>query len=168
MALTKVTLPQLTEILNAVISAMETERPETQAIFRLMYNTGLRANEALEVDRWTVAGTDSFEVQLSKDEGTRIIPYSSVPDSIIENYKNKVQYIYQTYSSINNTFKRFAPGFIINEDTRRTTSHIMRYRYMQQLKADGLSIAEIAVVMGHINTANTAKYVSSDIYAGLG
>ncbi len=164
MAMQQLTLAQFTGILQKVVSQVEKEVPTTGAIFSLMYNTGLRANEALEPARWTEVSAGAFEVTLSKGEGTRKIAKELVPELIIQHYKQQRNFIFETYSSVNNTFKRYALGLLVNEDKRRTTSHAFRYRFMQQLASEGYSIAEIAAVMGHVNQANTAKYVGSRIY----
>lgn len=166
MALIQATLEQLNSALLATIAQAQDEHPTTGALFQLMYNTGLRVGEVLGVERWQDIDSDYFEVQLSKGETAREIAISLVPAQLIEYYHTKTPFDLQTYSSVNNTFKRNGPGLIFGSDSRRTTCHAFRYRFMKQLAAEGRTMAEIAVTMGHINFANTAAYIQSEIWLG--
>lgn len=166
MALQNATLQQLQAALLAVIEATSTDRPTTAAIFQLMYNTGLRVREVLEVDRWTATDDDQYAVQLEKREGVRLIPIQAVPELIEQQLASNIPFTMETYSSVNNTFKYYAPGLLFGNDTRRTTCHAFRYQYMKQLSQDGMSVAQVAQVMGHVNLANTARYISDDIWLG--
>lgn len=165
--MTLLTLEEFTQLLKGVLEQMQDERPVTAELFQLMYDTGLRVREVLEVERWTPAGNNNMYVSLQKGEGQREFQRKTIPPTVLQHYDSQTPFTLQTYSSVNNTFKYYAPGIITNGDQRRTTTHAFRYRFMQQLAADGLSIAEIAQIMGHLNQANTAKYVTSAIYAGL-
>lgn len=166
MAMVNATLAQLQSALQTVIAQAQSDRPTTAAIFQLMYNTGLRVREVLEVERWQSTDYDTFIVQLEKREGTREIAISQVPDAISDRYVYSQQYEYETYSAVNNTFKYYAPGLIFGNDTRRTTCHAFRYQFMKQLAADGQTTAQVAATMGHVNLANTARYIQDEIWLG--
>jgi site-specific recombinase XerD len=166
MAMQPATLAELQTALQATITQALNERPTTGAIFQLMYNTGLRVREVLEVDRWQYNDDDTFTVQLEKREGTRVIPISQVPDAISDRFIDKVPFEMETYSAVNNTFKYSAPGIIFGNDTRRTTSHAFRYQFVKQLAQEGKTVAEIAAILGHVNQANTSKYMSDQILLG--
>ena len=166
MALIRATLAQLQAELQKVIVSTQPDRPTTAAIFQLMYNTGLRVGEVLRVDRWAELGPDNYEVVLSKGEVSREVARALVPEELQLRYDNQKPFEFETYSSVNNTFKYYGSGILFGSDTRRTTCHAFRYRYMKQLSEEGRTIAQIAETMGHINFANSAAYVQSEIWMG--
>lgn len=167
MALIQVMLEQLEETLSGVIQRAQNDRPTTAALFELMYNTGLRIREVIEVERWQPEDNDTYTVQLEKGEGTRIIQVAEVPALIEQQYASGLPFTMETYSAVNNTFKYYAPGILFGSDTRRTTLHAFRYRFMKRLEKNGATIPEIAAIMGHINQANTARYVTDIIWMDI-
>lgn len=166
MALYKATLQELQAALQQVIARASHERPTTAALFQLMYNTGLRVREVLEVERWQPNDDDTYTVQLEKREGTRIIQVAQVPELIEQQYASSIPFTMETYSAVNNTFKYHAPGLLFGSDTRRTTCHAFRYQFMKQLSEDGQTTAQIAATMGHLNLANTSRYIQDEIWLG--
>ena len=166
MALTRVTLQELQHVLLKVIGAARYSRPTTGAIFQLLYDTGLRVREVLEVERWNANDDDTYTVQLEKQEGTRIIQVNDVPGLIEQRYADNTPFTMETYSAVNNMFKRYAPGLLFGNDVRRTTCHAFRYQFMKQLSENGMSTAQIAETMGHVNLANTARYITDEIWLG--
>jgi integrase len=87
-----------------------------------------------------------------------------VPDLLQPFYDNQQPLKMQTYSSLNNSLKRNSPVFVFNSDTRRTTSHAFRYLFAKQAYAQLGSVTEVAQLLGHINEANTARYIFDKIY----
>lgn len=166
MAMQLIDLSQLQAKLTELIERAGQDRPRTASLFQLMYNTGLRIREVLQVDRWTDTGTGFFAVHLEKGEGTREIAQAQVPASLLASYIGHLPFTLETYSAVNNTFKYYGPGLIFGDDTRPTTCHAFRYQYMKQLSADGLTVAQVAAIMGHMNQANTAKYIQDSIFSG--
>lgn len=160
----KITTAELDEVLTTVVQRIDAEHPISGALFQLQKNTGLRVCEVQEVSRWTAGDAGTYTVQLSKREGTRIIDQHDVPELIRPYYDNRQPFTMQTYSSLNNSYKRNAPVLIFNSDERRTTSHAFRYLFAKQLYAVTESVSEVAAVLGHINQANTARYIFDDIY----
>ena len=163
MALTTATLQQLQAALTNLIDRTAVDRPSTAQLFQLMYNTGLRIREVLEVDRWQFTDEDDFIVHLEKREGTRRIPISKIPDALADRYIYQQPFVMETYSAVNNTFKYYGPGVLFGADGRPTTCHAFRYQYMKQLSEDGLTVTEIGAIMGHVNQANTANYIQAGI-----
>lgn len=155
---------QLADILAQVVSNIYNEHPTTGALFELQHNTGLRLCEVLEVDRWTRLESGEWLVQLSKREGKRTLPAAVVPEQLFKNYDTHRPFEMVTYSSANNSLKRWAPVFVFNSDQRRTTSHAFRYLYIKQLYQQLESVAAVAAVMGQVNPANTARYIFDDIW----
>lgn len=166
MALTIATLAELQAALQQIIAATTQARPTTAAIFQLMFNTGLRVREVLEVERWTANDDETYTVQLEKREGTRRIELYHIPESIEQQFASQVPFTLETYSSVNNTFKYYGIGILFGNDTRPTTCHAFRYQYIKQLSEDGLDTAQIAAIIGHVNTANTSRYITDPIYLG--
>ncbi len=165
MPLQPITLAQLQAILQQCITATAQARPVTAAIFQLMYDTGLRINEVLDVTRWTATDDDFYVVQLEKGEGTRTFPVGIVPPLIEQNYASSTPYVYETYSAVNNTFKYYAPGVMFGNNQRPSTCHCFRYQYIKNLAQEGFSVSEISTIMGHVNPANTAQYIQDTIFS---
>lgn len=159
---------ELGTLLRQVIAQVQHERPITADIFQLLYNTGLRINEVLEVERWVPLGPDFFEVQLSKREDTRTIPASSIPPGILDYYANQQPYYLETYSAVNNTFRRYTPGIVIERKKKTTLLHAFRYRYIKALHASGMSLADVAAAVGHKVQASTAGYILGQVWVGGG
>lgn len=166
MALRQIDHTELGGILRTTIVGVGHERPVTAALLQLLYNTGLRINEVLEVERWQANGPDSFSVQLSKREETREIAASSVPDSILDHYTQQQPYILETYSAVNNAFRRHTPGLVIEKKKKTTLLHAFRYFYIKSIHASGLSLADVAAHMGHKVQASTAGYILGQVWAG--
>lgn len=161
------TLPELTTILLTVCSNVYRERPITGLIFTLLYRTGLRASEVLDVWRWSEVDAKTLEVKLSKREDSRLIPRALVPAELLPHLLGQVPFTMETYSSINNTFKYYAPGLVIESKKKRTTCHAFRYRYIKQLRADGQSVTAIAQHMGHKVEASTIGYIVAQVWGGV-
>lgn len=166
MALTPATLQELQAALLSVIDRASKDRPTTGQLFQFMYNTGLRVREVLEVDRWHESTPGQLTVQLEKREGTRSIDLEQIPEELRTRYIQHLPFELETYSAVNNTFKYHGPGILFGTDTRRTTCHSFRYQFMKQLSEDGLTVAQVGEVMGHVNPANTARYIMDEIRLG--
>ncbi len=164
--MSEITTAQLDLILSNTVTEALTYRPETGRIFYVQYATGLRIREVLEVERWTAAGPDLYEVQVEKGSNNRTIDRHLLPAETQEHYDSQTPFPLQTYSAVNNCFKYYTPGLIFDNDKRRTTTHAFRYLYIKKLVAAGRSITEIAAEMGHENPANTAAYAVANIQSG--
>lgn len=162
----EIQLSELSSVLQSVCTGATLDRPTTGYIFQLLFATGLRASEALETWRWQPDPAGGYVVQLSKREKTRHIPASSIPPAILDYYANQRPFIFETYSSINNTFRIFAPGLAFEGVKRTTTCHAFRYHYIKQLRAQGLTITDIAAHIGHINENSSKGYVYALMYRG--
>lgn len=159
----QIDLAQLEGILRQGIASVEPIDYEASQIMQLLYNTGLRINEALEVNRWSVKSAEVLSVQLSKGEGVRDIQLIEVPEGIRSNYINRKAYFFQTQSSMGNRFKKHFPVITFNGNDRRSSFHAFRYRKFKRLAADGMTTAQIAAYMGHVNLSNTARYIGDAI-----
>lgn len=157
---------ELGRLLAALIERVAQERPVTADIFQLLFNTGLRVNEVLEVERWQPVGQASFTVQLSKREETRQIHGSNIPAGILHHYVQQQPYYLETYSAVNNTFKHHTPGIVIRSKKKSTLLHAFRYYYIKQLYASGMTLAEVAEHMGHKVQASTAGYILAQVEVG--
>ncbi len=166
MALERIDYEQLGQVLRGVITSVQNDRPITAAIMQLLYNTGLRINEVLEVERWVSNGQGGYTVQLSKREETREIESALIPDEIAEHYTQQAPYYFETYSAVSNTFKYYAPGLVIEQKKKSTLLHAFRYRYIKELHAGGMSVADIAAHMGHKVQASTAGYILAQVWLG--
>lgn len=160
----EISVNQLDQVLTQVVQAVSREHPISGALFELQKNTGLRVCEVYEVERWEVTQAETYTVQLSKREGTRVINVSEVPEVLRLHYDYKKPLVMQTYSSLNNSLRRNCPVFVFNSDTRRTTSHAFRYLFAKRAFEELQSVAAVAELMGHLNQANTARYIFDKIY----
>lgn len=159
MAQVQITLEELEADLTALIEAGTERSPIIGALFQAMYNTGLRACEVLEVERWRDIDSEYFEVQLSKGEGSREIPIVSIPEILRDAYTAQVPFFLETYSAVNNLYKRTGPVLHFGENEKRTTMHAFRYRFIKMRAAEGRTVSEIAQEIKHVNLANTARYM---------
>lgn len=166
MALAQIELPELQTILSTAAELARREHPLAGEIFYQLYATGLRIAEVLETTRWEPQENGSFIVKLSKREGSRLIPAQDIRPMLAPYFTEHRPFEMQTYSSVNNSFKRNSPPLYFETFTKTTALHAYRYAFIKQLRANGLSINEIAVVMGHLGTAATSEYVIASIWRG--
>ena len=161
----EIDLGTLESLLTQLIERTKQERAVTAGIYELLMNTGLRIGEALTVERWQRADRGTWNVAVQKAEAHRQIPDRAIPNVIRWHYEQQQPFLFESYSSVNNTFRRLGPVIIFNDKGRPSTNHAFRYYYIKKLAAQGLSERAIQQDVGHVSAASTAGYVGGKMWA---
>lgn len=161
---TLIDLTRLTEICQGVYQQYDGVDQIVSDLFYLMYMSGLRVMEVVETWRWQLDAGGNYQVTLEKGDAIRGITSIYVKSSIKPYYDNQTEFPYLTYSSLNWRAKKAAPIVTTNSDTRRTTTHLFRYRLMKYLHSAGLTDQQIQNYMKHASLGSTQRYIYDDLF----
>ena len=161
---TVLTLPELTTVCDNAIDALRSGDDLAFSMYSLLYNTGLRSVEVLDITRWTNLGTGYWRVQLAKREYTRDIDESLIEANLKAYYTNALQNALYTYSFLECRIAGVTPVIKDGILRMRRTTHLFRYRFIRQLHADGLTDAAIQAIMGQKNLSSTQGYINRNLW----
>lgn len=135
------------------------------SVLSLLYNTGLRIQEAVELKRFSL-GNLTFIVDTQKNSLDRTFPSYYLPS----NYRNFLPYVsgllgWQTISSYTNVVRAIHnySDKIYYKNENNILTNIYRYRYARMLQNYGYTLEQIKNEFGHLSTASTLSYLA-DIY----
>jgi len=136
------------------------------AVINLLYNCGLRIEEACELKRFTLGDT-TFTIDTEKRSYNRTFSLSLLPYP----YFDVLPYTPQQWNlgviSSPSSVQRFVLSNspkIFYKDSKRITSNIFRYYYARNLEQQGYTLEQIQVAMGHSNIASTLSYLAPIYY----
>lgn len=133
-------------------------------ILRNMYTTGCRLNEATNFFLWSDFDNDSVELQTIKQGNVRRILKSELTpiflNAILSQYPNPNYLSGSATRKIFNDVTIYPHARVLNKDV---STHMFRFRYIKQLRADGFSTNEIKVIMGLKSATITNRYINANI-----
>lgn len=135
-----------------------------KSLYQLLYNTGLRAQEAIQLNRWSIYDLSTYLVTTSKSSHNRLISRALVPEIlqnqiIIQTLKYKVI----TYDTLLNHFEKMSRGIVFSVGGKKTALHLFRYNFARKLLDQGKTSEEIRVNLGHVSIENTNIYLNSTV-----
>lgn len=135
------------------------------ALFQLMLNTGVRTVEAVNSGLWQLIDPTTVKLTTAKFGDTRLIQTSDIPPLYLS-YITASQPVNRIYSTDNlrKHFNQFTSFPTLMCEHKQISCHLYRHNFIKQLYAQGYSIEEIAIILGHVNPTSTAGYVNSVIY----
>lgn len=134
-------------------------------ILELLYNTGLRIEEAIQLKRFTVDAT-TFIVDTEKNSLNRTFPLALLPVGYLPyiplssppfgrvnmgSYTSCVRHIFNVADKI------------YYKGDKNVLTNIFRYRYAKSLQMQGYTIEQIQEAFGHLSQASTLSYLA-DLY----
>jgi len=161
-----------TEILNSeleaiCLAAVEASVPMDDYFHlftKVLYLSGLRIGEVLDLSRWTQKPHGAFEVKLQKGESKRTIEdYTEEPNTYTQ-YFNAERPLWFSYSAANFRLKQILPRLEWNSDSRRTVAHAFRYNYIRKNYELNPSIEDIQTLIAHESLGSTALYIMQPTY----
>lgn len=161
---TQIYQPELDTILLNSISAYENGDPFCAAILETAYVTGLRMNEILEVNRWTVETELLFKVNLEKGDSIRKIDSAIIPRVLKDYYTVGASNPVYTYSAILWRLNKALPIITVNGDVRRSSAHLFRYNFIKKLHNEGFTPTEIKTIICHKSQGSTNQYIFDNLY----
>lgn len=133
-------------------------------ILQLLYNTGLRIEEAIQAERWSPVDADGYDVVLAKSSGVRYIHRYLVPVKCQEIYDNQPDNFYQfRIRQVRYYMKYYTPATNISKGEKETVCHLFRYNYCRKLYDEGYSVADISAIIKHSSPALTSHYIFDPI-----
>ena len=135
---------------------------ELREAFHILNITGCRVSELFEIWRWSHVSGYEYQLQPQKGNNTRSI----VLDSLCSNFMDAIENQYSPFlgRTVNqfeylyNRVRNF--GSIVTGD-KPVSLYLFRYKYIKKLQSDGLSLAQIASIMGYTSTDTPTAYLSA-------
>jgi integrase len=164
MELIQIQANELDSLLYNSVSQLNESTGLTKKLFELLYNTGLRVNEAFNVNLWYEFDNKHFRLIASKGSAERIISKELVPVELHNYYLNKVEIRDSSISMLNYDFKRYIPSFYFGTSQVKHWQHSFRYNYIKRMSDIYRSPRLLQSHVGHIKLESTLHYLNSTIY----
>lgn len=156
--------------------------PETFAgktdflIFEILYQTGIRRNELIQLKESDVDKASGMIKVLGKGNKERFIPVSNQLLNIVEEYiaekKKELPEPLECFLLVNKKGKKLDPKYIYNivkenlsrvSTNDRKSPHILRHSFATHLTNNGAEINAIKELLGHSSLASTQIYTNNSI-----
>lgn len=136
------------------------------ATLQLLYDTGLRAEEAVQLERFTLTSS-TFIVNTEKNSSNREFPLSILPAAYIQALSappiSGYPYTIGSYTSLVRAVKMHSDKQYY-KDKKFLVANVFRYRYVRYLQSIGYTIEQIANDLGHLSLTSTASYLQTVHY----
>lgn len=145
-------------------------------IFEILYQTGIRRNELIQLKEKHIDRYSGTIMVLGKGNKERIIPVNKRLIEIIEKYvsEKRIQFPKQidSYLLINKNGKPLYPKYVYNtvksylgkvSTNQRKSPHILRHSFATHLTNNGAQINAIKELLGHSSLAATQIYTHNTI-----
>ncbi len=155
---------ELNMYLLEVIERLPLHTPEINFCHRLMFATGCRASEAIDMTRWSIDEHSNVLLQPLKNNNTRKFSLLDVDAMIgvylIEHaeFRKFVNYRKLQYSMRQSLVKMN----VVNGD-KSSLLHLYRHNYAKQKMDTGWSLVQLQIDFGHKDVNSTLNYVNSVI-----
>ena len=136
------------------------------SLLRLLYNTGLRIEEAIQLKRFTIDDT-TFTIDTEKNSLNRTFSLDLLPLPYLQylpyNPAPTFLHNFSSYTNICGYIKRFADKRYYKGD-KDILTNIYRYRYAYYLREEGYTVAQIQEAFGHLSVSSTLSYLAPISY----
>lgn len=156
---------ELNDILSNNLEQLKYNYFDRAYSFELMFKTGCRVNETLELNRWNIINDNEISLQPQKGNLLRVFNKSIFENNFINAIENNlpISTNLTTDKLRYNLQQHFLDyGFIIGK--KRSISHIFRHNYAKQLKLNGSTDLEIKSIMGEKKLSSAMAYIYSDVF----
>ena len=139
--------------------------PFLTTILQVLYSTGCRPHELLDINLWSRLDGTYFVLKALKANNIRTILVSDLPVDFIKyvdaNYfpwlvSNYRQFTYQFFNIY------MYPTAIV--DSKKCALYLYRHAFIKRLSDAGLSVEQIRQITGHKSDAVVEGYINSMIY----
>lgn len=161
---TAITTAELDAKLLNAIELLSVSFEELTIISKILYETGLRAMEVIDLTRWLQPAGGIVPIQLLKNEGIRNVPITPIIQTAIDR-KNETGLSWRsvTYKYFDYHLTPFTGLLITDKNDKPTSTHAFRYLYIHKLLEDGWSPAAIQGQMHHLHLSSTMIYINEKI-----
>jgi hypothetical protein len=161
---TIVTPTQLDNILYNSVMQLSNEVGMCKPLFELLYNTGVRVNEAFNILLWYEFDKNNYRLLASKGSAERIISKSLVPPTLRQFYASKTEIRESSISMLNYDFKRYLPVFHFGTAKTAHWQHSFRYNYIKRMSEIYRDVKLLKTHIGHIKVESTLHYLNAEIF----
>lgn len=155
---------EISTLCENIVSVAEKHDLFLHAVFDTLNLTGLRCNEALEFERWTILTDNLFQVTTEKKSSPRLFNAEELNPLYSDLLKNDATYLLtHNYKSVARKFKLFCPYSNLVVGNKQISTHLFRHNYVKKLFNQGQSIQQISDKIGEKEPKNILGYVNSQI-----
>jgi integrase len=188
------TFTELETLLLQLLANAEKHDVFIYSIIHTQFLTGLRINEVLEYNRWSVSvdisnifgdsgffkpnffeiqsldyikfnNYETYTVKTEKKSNDRSFNYDELNNIFADCLKNNTTYILpQNYRYISRAFRKLLPITNIYIGNKPVNTHIFRHYKAKQLKNKGYTDEQIKDYLGEKDLKNAQTYINSEIY----
>lgn len=159
------TADELTAILDPVRAQIDTYNPTVGTVLQMLHDTGLRINEVIELDRWTYSPAEEWTVKLEKGDASRVFILGDMPPRFVDVLNGPGWPAWFSYQAAAKIVRAAMPRLVFNSDSRPTTFHAWRYRFVWLLRdRDHLTAAQIATQICHKSVSSTLHYMMDNCH----
>jgi hypothetical protein len=136
-------------------------------MFTNFYNTGLRANEILQQNRWSITIDNKYLCDTEKNSLNRIFEESELTTMFVNGLKNNYNpYDFNSYSTCKIYFSRFLGLSGIYHDTKKLQLSLFRHNKAKLLHDKGMTDEQIKEYFGEVEIMNMRNYIYSELMKG--
>ncbi len=170
---TILTLEEVLSLLDIEIKTPYDAR--NKAILELLYSTGLRISELINLELANIDIEDNLIRVIGKGNKERIVPFGEYAKEAlnlyINNYRPKINKKNNTYVFLNNTGEKISRQYIfkiiklecLKKGIKKNVSpHTLRHTYATHLLKNGADLRIIQELLGHENLTTTQIYTHLD------
>lgn len=133
-------------------------------VFSVLIATGLRIEEAIQRDRWTWYGGETYRIDTEKDSNDRLINFQDYGITMYQywlyDWKVYAPFSARSYQKVceqYNGWERITVG------EKNVQTHLFRHNIARQLYEGGATIQDVADFLGLISVANAEGYIFSEV-----
>jgi len=161
-----VTDATLDSLLAYEVSRLPAYAPTLSFAASLLYATGCRATEAVELNKWTIVGNGTVTLQPLKHNTLRTFNLSILPTTFTYWFNNQPLYNeWTTYRRLQYLCAKMFGGYQIEVGKKNSLLHLFRHNYIRKLVNSGLPLAQVQALMGHATIDTTTAYSTTIIYS---
>lgn len=133
--------------------------------FELLYMTGVRANEPLELERWEIIEPNWMKLTTLKTNEIRHIPKNEIPNLFWQAIEKKIDLFARfNYPHLRRMMIKYCEIQAAITGQKDLKMHLFRHNKAKQLFAAGAEPDEIINYFAWKQKSNFEKYVFSKIY----
>ena len=153
--------------LKRILNLTYFNSPLFYTFFEIMYELGVRAGEAINIQLWKRTVNNTITLQPQKNNEKRIFDASIINSTFIDYIDNPDTFpSYVNYSRLNSEFRKYTMFHKIYVGDKSSSLHLFRHNFVKKLQVQGYTDIEIKEVMGERNLSSVASYTNS-VYSNL-
>ncbi len=154
----------LNNFLNYQLSQLPIHTPTLNFAFNLLYQTGCRAKESVNLDLWTINNNSTVTLKPLKFNNPRTFNLSDLPPDFSRWHSDQAEYLLWTsYRRIQYLGTCMFGNYQIEIGNKHSLLHLFRHNYIRKLLAAGNTIEQVQVQMGHTKINTTLEYSHTSI-----